>query len=199
MSLDQQYFDDLYGASGDPWQFRSRPYEARKRALTMASLPEAHYGRVFEPGCSLGLLTEELAARSDYVLAMDISPVVLACLEGRLPQHVELRHGSVPDDWPDGHFDLVVLSEVGYYLSRSECRRLAHLATGSASEVLAVHWRHPVADYPLPGDAVHDLLDARARATGMVHLVEHREADFRLDLWAVDGRSVAQRTGVDGS
>ena len=72
MTLGQPYFDDLYRHHPDPWGFRTRWYETRKRQMTMAALPDQHYASVFEPGCSIGLLTRLLAARSDRVLAMDI-------------------------------------------------------------------------------------------------------------------------------
>jgi hypothetical protein len=39
MSLDAQYFADLYADSDDPWAFRTRWYERRKRDLALASLP----------------------------------------------------------------------------------------------------------------------------------------------------------------
>jgi hypothetical protein len=39
-----EYFESLFEGSDDPWQFRTRWYEARKRALRLACLPAAHYG-----------------------------------------------------------------------------------------------------------------------------------------------------------
>lgn len=131
MTLDPGYFDRLYQERDDPWGFRSRWYEARKRGLTMATLPDEHYGAVFEPGCSIGVLTSELASRSDRVLAMDVASDAVRQARSVLPEHVEVRPGSVPEDWPDEDFDLVVVSELGYYFDPKDCRRLADLATGS--------------------------------------------------------------------
>ncbi len=196
MNLPQRYFDDLYRADTDPWQFRSRPYETRKRALTLACLPDDRYGSTFEPGCSIGILTAALAARCDRVCAMDISPLALATASHAVPANVELRRGAVPDDWPAERFDLVVLSEVGYYLDTATCARLAALAAGGTRDLVAVHWRHPVHDYPLGGDEVHDLLATAAGQAGMGHLVSHREDDLRLDVWSHDHRSVAARTAL---
>ena len=196
MSLDGSYFDRLYEADADPWQFRTREYETRKRNLTLACLPDRHYGSCFEPGAAIGVLSAELAGRCDHVLAMDISAAALRLAEKDLPENVLLRHGAVPRDWPDGSFDLVVLSEVGYYLDRSDCSELAGLAVRNAQDLLVVHWRHPVADYPLSGDEVHELLAEAALGAGMQQLVDHREDDLRLDVWSHDARSVAVRTGV---
>lgn len=196
MTLEAAYFDRIYSAKSDPWEFRSRPYEIRKRAVTLASLPALHYSTVFEPGCSIGVLTSELAARSDQVLSMDLSAAALTLAAGTRPPNVELREGTVPGDWPSGSFELVVLSEVGYYLDADDCRRLGEYAAAGAEDLVAVHWRHPVDDYPLSGDEVHRILSATCSTAGMAHLVEHVEDDFRLDVWSHDERSVALRTGV---
>ena len=198
MSLPSSYFDRLYAADEDPWGFGDRPYEERKRALTVASLPQPHYGTVFEPGCSIGNLTTLLAGRADRVLAMDPAAAALRHATRVVPAHVELACGSVPADWPDGRWDLVVLSEVGYYLDLPAAHDLAELAVAGAEELVAVHWRHPVADYPLGGDEVHAVLAQAAGAAGMGRLVAHAEEDFLLDVWSRDGRSVARRGGLVG-
>lgn len=196
MSLDASYFDRLFDADTDPWQFRTRDYEARKRMLTLACLPERRYGSCFEPGAAIGVLSAELARRCDQVLAMDISATAVRLAENDLPDNVFMRHGAVHRDWPVGSFDLIVLSEVGYYLDQKDCSELTRLAAMSAQDLVAVHWRHPVAEYPLSGDEVHALLAGAALGAGMHQLVDHREADLRIDVWSYDARSVAVRTGV---
>ena len=92
--------------------------------MTLACLPEIHYSTAFEPGCSIGVLTSDLAARSDVVLSMDLSALALASARETVPQNVQLRQGAVPADWPTESFELVLLSEVGYYLGARDCRRL---------------------------------------------------------------------------
>ena len=62
--------------------------------------------------------------------------------------------------------------------------------------LLAVHWRHPVADYPRSGDEVHLIL---AGHPGLARLVGHREPDFVAEVYArADGRrvSVAEAGGL---
>lgn len=196
MTLLRSYFEDLYGEGSDPWEYRSRPYEFRKRAVTLACLPEVHYATAFEPGCSIGVLTEDLAARCDELLAMDISSVALHYAAKTKPNNVELRQGDIPKDWPDATYELVVLSEVGYYLDAADCLRMGERAAATATDLVAVHWRHPVAEYPLTGDEVHRILSVATARAGMTHLIDHQEDDFRLDLWSHDARSVALRTDV---
>ena len=70
MSLPPDYFEQRFRASDDPWSFRTRWYEKRKRELTLASLPRQRYQRVFEPACANGELSAQLAERSDALLAL---------------------------------------------------------------------------------------------------------------------------------
>ena len=60
----------------------------------------------------------------------------------------------VPEQWPDGVFDLILLSEVVYYLSREDVGRLARRVRKSwlpQARIILVHWIGPT-DYPLSGD-----------------------------------------------
>jgi SAM-dependent methyltransferase len=197
MTLPRRYFDDLYAASADPWDFAGRWYERRKRALTMAMLPDAHYGTAYEPGCSIGILTRELARRCDLVLAADVAPAAAAAARARtadLP-NVRVETAALPEDWPAGPFDLVVLSELGYYFAPDDAALIAARACASAGTLLAVHWRHEVESYPLGGDDVHALLGTAADKAGLTLLAHHDEADLVADVWARDPRSVAARAG----
>jgi GlcNAc-PI de-N-acetylase len=77
--------------------------------------------------------------------------------------------------------------------------RLVAVTDGEASHpgtLLAVHWRHHVADYPRSGDDVHRVLAARP---GLARLVRHTEPDFLAEIYIrTDGApvSVAQATGL---
>lgn len=198
MTLPRGYFDTLYAESADPWGFTDRWYERRKRALTLALLPEERYGSAYEPGCSIGVLTRELAGRCDRLLATDVASSAVEAARtrcGDLP-HVTVRQATLPDDWPGAHVDLVVISELGYYFTHADAHRLAERAFAGAGTVVAVHWRHPVDDYPLCGDEVHTVLDAaaeRAHFGRIAHLVDD---DVRADVWSIDSRSVAARAGL---
>ena len=70
-----------------------------------------------------------------------------------------------------------MLSEVCYYsepgvLRAVMDREVPRLARGAT--VLAAHWRHPVADYPMTGDHANDVIGATA---GLHHLGGYRDAD----------------------
>jgi len=198
-SLDRPFFDDFYSGKTDPWGFESRWYEKRKRALTVASLPRERFTSAFEPGCAIGVLTAELAGRCESLLATDISELPLHQARRRLAGQPGVRFAQlqVPQEWPDGPFDLVVLSEIGYYCGPADLSRLIRSAVASLTAdgvLVACHWRHPVAEYPISGDAVHRQLRDES---GLAVLSEHVEEDFRLDvLVRPPARSVARRDGL---
>ena len=195
VTLPAAYFDQLYAADDDPWGFGTRWYERRKYALTLAVLPEPHVPAILEVGCSVGVLTAQLAARCDRLVAVDASARALEQARRRAPASVEFHLGSVPAFWPAGTYDVVVLSEVGYYLDPDDLSALLDLSTADLAPggvVLACHWRHPAPDYPQTGDAVHEAMSDR-----WPRLSRIEEEDFLLDVFQPSGaRSVAHRTGL---
>lgn len=187
-SLPPTYFDDVYRANEDPWHFETSPYERDKYAATLAALPRPRYENAFEIGCSIGVLTAQLAPRCGHLLAVDVAAAALEKARARcaaLPQ-VEIRQMQVPDEFPAAQFDLILVSEVGYYWSQADLTRaaeqmLAHLPPGG--QLLLVHWTPRVHDYPLTGDEVHEFFLEKTRHGGSLrHLHGERHAQYRLDL-----------------
>ena len=182
----REVFEDLYGSSTDPWDFEDSFYEHRKRALSLAMLPLPRFASVFEPGCSIGVFTRELAGRADALTATDISERALELARTRLSglDQVRLEQGAVPRDWPEGCFDLIVVSEIGYFLQHSELEELVRRTEASLTEdgvVLLCHWRHPNEGWELTGDQVHEAFRA---LHGLRVVAEHCEEDFRIDVLA---------------
>lgn len=178
-------FEDLYRADPDPWQFTTSRYEQRRYDITVACLPRARYRAAFEPGCAIGELTRRLAARCDRVVALDAAPTAVGEAQRRCRSlaHVEVRLGELPADWPSERFDLVVLSEIGYYfaldgLAALRDRAVASLESGGT--LMAVHWRGQSDVHVLSGDTVHaSLRDSR----GVDHVGHYEEDSFLLDVW----------------
>ena len=188
-SLPARYFDDVYGASADPWNFETSAYEDAKYRLTLAALGGRRFCNAFEIGCSIGVLSERLAGVCDRLLAVDVSETPLVRARQRCAglAHVRFERMRVPTEFPAEKFDLVVLSEVGYYWSRDELvmaaeRIEASLEPGGAW--LLVHWTPVVDDYPLCGDEVHDFVLGRCGAAGALHHAGgSRQDTYRLDLF----------------
>jgi LmbE family N-acetylglucosaminyl deacetylase/SAM-dependent methyltransferase len=191
-------FDRTHARRADPWRVTTRWYERRKRALTVASLPRERYGHVLEVGCSIGVLTGDLAPAADRLLALDVSSVAVQAARERLANlpHVTVEQADAAADYPSGTFDLVVLSEVGYYLAPEAFGRLVDsIVDGLADDgdVVACHWTQPEGDFRQSADDVH----ARLGADPRLHRVSHHvEGDFVLDVFSRDPRSVAERTGL---
>lgn len=182
-------FDAMFDGTDDPWKFESSWYEQRKRAVTLSCLPTARLGRVLEVGCSTGVLTSELASRAASVVATDVSAEAVSRARGRLAHlpGVLVHHLRAPQQWPEGEFDVVVLSEIGYFwqpdeLDQALARAVACL--GPKGLLVLCHWRHPVQGWPLDGDTVHAVAQ---RLEGVETVVTHVEQDFRVDVLARPG------------
>lgn len=188
MTLPPPYFDERYAAHPDPWGFEERWYEKRKYALTLAALPRDQYRRGFEVGCSNGVFTEQLAGRCHHLIACDVADSAVSAARQRLAgREVDVRHLAMPGDWPDGTFDLIMLSEVGYYLDEGDMTRVASKAGDSLAvdgHLIAVHWRPQVADYPSDAEAVHRRLRI---ATGLASLARYDEERFILEVFGQPG------------
>jgi cyclopropane fatty-acyl-phospholipid synthase-like methyltransferase len=186
-TLKPEYFDALYTADPDPWHFVASRYERAKYTLTLNAMPKPRYRSALEVGCSIGVLTRSLASRCDVVVAIDAAPTPLVEARRRcadLPG-VRFEQMFVPEQWPDGVFDLILLSEVVYYLSREDVGRLAARVTRSlptGGSVILVHWTGPT-DYPLSGDEAAALFIERIGSTCIVERAD-RYSQFRLDVLA---------------
>ncbi|WP_307458154.1 bifunctional PIG-L family deacetylase/class I SAM-dependent methyltransferase [Pseudarthrobacter oxydans] len=177
-------FDAVHTGTDDPWQYTTSWYEHRKRALTLAALPGLNYAAGLEIGCSIGTLSVDLAERCTSFTAVDASSAALAHAARRLAHlpAARTRHLTVPQDWPDGRFDLIVVSEVGYYLAPGELAELfarvqATLLPGGT--LALCHWRHPISGWELDGDSVHA---AARRHLGWADAGLYRERDFILEV-----------------
>ena len=181
-------FERRYREEGDPWNLAGAPYEQRRYDLTMALLPAPRYRRAFEPGCAVGELTARLAARCDAVIAMDGSAWAVGRARERCASlaNVQIAVGEVPMSWPVGTFDLVVLSELGYYFTREELvALLARSAEALAAEgtLVAVHWRGRSTDHLLHGDRVHSVARQVAVQHHLRRVATYCETAFRADVW----------------
>jgi SAM-dependent methyltransferase len=179
------YFDRVYEGSADPWRLATEWYEKRKYLMTVASLPEERYRRGFEPACSVGVLTEMLAERCDTLVAADAVKAAVSTARDRVAaaRHVDVQQMRVPDEWPTGTFDLVVLSEFCYYLTAKELTAVISRcaqALDPGGSLVAVHWRHRIEEFVLTGDEVHLALHADPRLHPFGH---YEEPDYLLDVF----------------
>jgi SAM-dependent methyltransferase len=191
---DLRHFEALYAASDDPWQVRESWYERRKRDVLLACLDRPRYAHAFEPGCGNGEMSVALAARCDRLLAVDGSPSALAAARQRL-RHADGGAGGVvfaeaalPGGWPRGAcFDLVVISELGYYLDGAALRTMFDSAGASlepGGELVLCHYLPDFDDRVSATEAVHA---AAAATPGLTRVFRHREPAFLLEAWRMAG------------
>ncbi len=174
--------DLVHRERSDPWQVES-DYERHKRAVTLASLPRQRYEHGLEVGCSIGALAVDLAQRCGRLLAVDASETAVTAARERTAglDQVEVRRAAVPAQWPSGRFDLVSISEVGYFLSPRQLAGVVERSLAALTEdghLLLCHWRHQPVGWPLAGPAVHEAF----LASGAPVLVEHQDPDFVLHV-----------------
>ncbi|MET7801911.1 class I SAM-dependent methyltransferase [Streptomyces decoyicus] len=185
MSTPASYFETMYRRSPDPWHLAERWYEHRKYDLTLAALPQPRYRRAFEPACSVGELTLRLAERCDALLACDrvASAADTAARRTAGQPHVTVEQRTLPEQWPDGTFDLIVLSELLYYFDAAaldDLLRRAVAALEPGGTLITVHWNHPVNEHLATGAELAPVL---ARTPGLTPTADHREDDFVLQTF----------------
>ncbi len=188
LNHDLEYFLDMYDTVDDPWGFDSRWYERRKYALTLASLPERRYRRGLEPGCANGALTELLALRCDELIAFDLVPDAVDRARARLAHlgNVTVEREAFPAWTPPGTGDLIVWSEVAYYLTDAGFDVAAEgverwLEPGGS--LIAVHYTGTT-NYPRTADATHEAI---GHIPYLDPLCSSRDREFRIDVWTRQG------------
>lgn len=180
-----EFFEQKYREQADPWNFARSEYERSRYDAIIAALGERRYERAFEPGCSVGELTWRLAALCGHIDAMDISATAIDHAKRRcsgLP-NVDLQVGGLPHQIPDGAFNLIVFSEIGYYFDEARLQELGKSLENripSSGTLLAAHWLGTSKDHVLSGDRVHEVLGG---LDGLRLGYSERHEGFRLDRW----------------
>lgn len=187
-------FDALYASDPDPWDVAQSWYERRKIDLVLATLRRPRYRLAWDTACGTGDLAAALAPRCERVVASDASAraceLTAATVAGC--EEVVVEHSALPDApaaVPPGTADLVVVSEVLYYLSpdqRAASHRRIAAACAPSADVLAVHWAPRPEDAHLSGAAAQRELNDHLVGAGWTRLVTHTDIEFVLVLWSRD-------------
>ncbi len=179
-----QVFDRLYAERPDPWDLAGSPYESEKYAATVAALEGRTFRRGLEIGCAIGILTRRLAASCGALLGVDFAEAALAQARRNCADlgHVWFRRGQIPREFPDGEYDLIVVSEVLYFLDHADIEATAaRVCAGLAADgvVVLVNYLGPT-DSPTTGDAAADIFIA-ACAPALTPSLQSRTEGYRLD------------------
>jgi SAM-dependent methyltransferase len=181
-SIPAAYFEDKFKADIDPWRFRTSPYEQDKYRATLAALTKHCYRRALEIGCAIGVLSSYLAPRCERLLALDGSETAIAEASQQNLHNVQFETAFLPNDFPSGTFDLIMISEVLYYFSKSDLGRVAERCLRSldpGGEMILCHWLGET-DYPLTGYQASDLFANAAASRRPTRVILHDEI-YRLE------------------
>jgi 2-polyprenyl-3-methyl-5-hydroxy-6-metoxy-1,4-benzoquinol methylase len=138
---------DFHHREPDRWSYETSPYERERFAAVLKGIGPGPHERVLEVGCSEGVFTRALAAddRVGTVTAADVSPRALETARRRCEgqSNVSFVSGSIVNAAPPGPFDLIICSEVLYYVGgrrAAVARELAQrLAPGGIMVLEHVH------------------------------------------------------------
>lgn len=179
-------FESLYQHDADPWGYRSRDYEREKYRATLDACGPGPFSCALELGASIGVFSAMLAPRCTHLTTIDGAPTAVRAAEQLLRgnPNVEVLLGTIPDAIPAAPADLVVASEILYYLDQAALSAtLALLArvVMSGGRLVAVHWRPTGPDRPVSAELVHDALRS---LTGFNEIEDRSTPDYLLNVHA---------------
>ena len=141
--IDIAGFEAKFQENPDPWNYGSSRFEAFKRQILLQACGTRQYGRGLELACANGETSLLLAHKCLSFLAVDGSVSAVAEAKRRTAglRHVVITEAALPQDMPRGPFDLIVISELLYYLKSRDLdavlrRSIAALAPGGRLVVL---------------------------------------------------------------
>ncbi len=111
--------EEMFARRADPWGY-TNDYELTKYSQTLELIPEGPIDDVLELACAEGHFTVQLASRARRLVAADISATALRRAAERCCEHdnVSFEQLDLSKDPIPGRYDLIVCSEVLYYLGR---------------------------------------------------------------------------------
>ncbi|MGQ7845211.1 SAM-dependent methyltransferase [Granulosicoccus sp. 3-233] len=179
-SVTQAFLDELYRRSSDPWSFRTSDYERRKYAATLAALDREHYSTILEIGCGNGELARSLHQRCELYVGVDAVAIALDEARRAVPSG-RFSQVYLPDELPACDPELIVLSEILYFLDR-EC--LSMLAAQlnhrwAMAELLFVNMLGDTGNALSGEDALQHFINELKSDYPLVEVA--RTGDYRID------------------
>ena len=206
-------FDLNYFLRKDPWNYRRSDLEQGKYQDILSLLPPRPIAEALEVGCAEGVFTKMLSSRVETLTGVDSSPTALSRARQALTgiPRVELQQMDIGRQNPEGRFDLVVASEILYYLGSNEQiadvgrRMLDWLNPGGY--LLLCHMRTQVDEeggFPVPrwtpkhpgASTVHGIFDQFA---GLERLKEIVRPLYRVSLYRRSSVANSQPSGSGAS
>ncbi|WP_215750403.1 MULTISPECIES: class I SAM-dependent methyltransferase [unclassified Gluconobacter] len=183
-----EVFDKLFQSNPDPWDFENSPYEHKKLARVLDCLPASPISFAVELGCAIGVSTLALSKHCKRILAVDASENALAIAKQRLGKQEDVcfLKAFLPTGYPIAEAsgcDLLLISEVLYFLTASDIQRLAAMATKSLTpegHILIVNWTGQT-DTPCTGDEAAEGFIQACRERHWHPDLSERGEGYRID------------------
>lgn len=177
-------FETLYLANLDPWGYGTSEYERQKYAATLAACGPGPFAQALELGSSIGVFSLLLAPRCRSLITLDSAPSAVSAARIRLATHPQASPllGRIPDAIPTAVYDLVVASEILYYLQPTALEAtlgVLEQRMAPAAKLVAVHWRPAGPERPFDAATVHDRLRDQ---TWLTPLCSAHTEDYLLDV-----------------
>jgi len=178
----EKHFEELYRKKPDPWNYENYEFEKEKYLKTLQMIP-GEVETVWEVGSSEGLFTQLLLEGGKKVLGVEISATALQRAEERLKDYgnrIRLQRLDITREDIDGTFDLILASEILYYLGGKnillflEEKFYRHLRPGGY--LLLCHF------YP-SGKIIHDIYRENHRFHEVIEeITHHPHRDYIITL-----------------
>lgn len=180
MAVSLAQLQHLYADTTDPWNFRTSAYERAKFDATMATLSLRCYRHVLEIGCGNGELAKRLFQICESYVGLDAVEIAIEEAKKAIPLG-EFHQCFLPDRLPDGTFDLIVASEILYFLDEHGIVDIARqiVRRWPNAEIIAVNFLEAT-DNELGGDTAAELFGA-ALADGFRGVTATRTDRYRID------------------
>jgi 2-polyprenyl-3-methyl-5-hydroxy-6-metoxy-1,4-benzoquinol methylase len=179
-------FEQKFLANIDPWNYTTSAFERYKRDVLLRACGCRTFGRGLELACAIGMTSRCLAQRCLRLLAVDSSLTALAEAKRRTrdSERITFRQALLPNETPRGPFDLIIASEIAYYIDQHALyqllRKLEMALSPNGRIVFLNHTRQFDDAAQLPALA-HKRL--RRKLENTMHIVFH-ERQSRFDVVA---------------
>ena len=180
MAVKQGHLQALYAGGDDPWGFRTSAYEQAKYQATRAALAQSAYASALELGCGNGEFARHIAPLCANYTGVDAVASVLDAARCAVPGG-RFVQAFLPCKLPGGPHDLILLSEVLYFLDLPGIAALGGQIARRwpAAEVVTVNWLGPSGN-PLQG-ATSLIAFAKALRPAFTTNLVSRTPDYRID------------------